>query len=117
MTQLFRESELSCGFYHWDDSKLIKKAGEFLRSHPELGTFTSYEIHAFALIVYPTKGIMESKCKGKEGLPTSDLISRKLGPEGIKIYRDVFKNNSINLRNKFFGQGLIPKLWPLFKDL
>ena len=86
---MFEESGLSTGIYHWSDRRLFEQVKTFMEDY--LSGFpnpTEEEVWAFALLIYPTKGI-NNNCRP---------LCEALGEEGIKVFRDIFNNNNFKKR-------------------
>ena len=69
-------------------------------------------VWAITLMFYSTKGPKESTKEGKEAMPICAPLFKVLGSEGIRIFRGIFRENSKELRDKFFSHQLIEELWP-----
>jgi hypothetical protein len=103
MFEMFEESELSKGIYHWSDRRLFEQVKRFMENF--LSGFsnpTDYEVWACALLIYPAKGI-EGACQP---------LCQVLGEDGIRVFRDIFANNNATMVAEFFTNPIIKKLWP-----
>jgi hypothetical protein len=101
--EIFEESSLSKGIYHWSDRRLFEQVKKFMETY--LSGFanpTEYEVWACALLLYPAKGI-DGACQ---------QLCETLGQDGIRVFRDIFANNNSDLVAEFFTNHIMKKLWP-----
>lgn len=101
--EMFEQSSLARGIYHWSDKRLFEQVKLFMQSELEgFANPTNYEVWACALLIYPTKGI-NNACKE---------LCDTLGNDGIRVFRTIFVNNNSTLIREFFEHPFMQKLWP-----
>ena len=109
--ELFLALGFGTGRHHWQYSRWEAEVTRFLSDPHFQGTpFTSYDVNAVILLLYPSYGRTERK----EAHPD---VFRGLGPNPAvrkkkeALYHGIFKNNNNDSREKFYTDPLIKKLY------
>jgi hypothetical protein len=99
------------GRHHWANEKLFRVTKRFIEAKLGFKEPTDFETWALVLLLNPAKGIKESKRKDRELEPACPELYHTLGPEGLKIFREIFNNNNKTLIQAFFNHSIVRQLW------
>lgn len=106
-----KQKDLFKGRHHWEEDKWFLRVRIFLEDRLKLRGFNDQELAAVILMLYPAYG-PSSGTEAKKKVETSTKVYKLLGKNGMELFKTMITdNNNEDLRENFFNQKLVKKLW------
>jgi len=85
----------------------MSKGREFLEEHLGFSNITEHQVAIVNLLLYHSFGP-----SAKKGVNQDSIIYQLLGDEGMRLFKQIFDNNSKELVKEFFEHPFIRMIWP-----
>lgn len=111
-----KQKDLFKGRHHWEEEKWFLRVRIFLEDRLKLRGFNDQELAAVILMLYPAFG-PSSGTEAKKPLDKTTKVFKLLSKEGMELFKTMLTdNNNEELRENFFSQKLVKRLWPCVRQ-